>query len=771
MAEDLAESALKAYQSGQCSEAAALLESALTQYSNRPDIWTLYGVVLRRLGRLQESKQAYLGATEVDPTFANAYNNLANLERELGDLRAAAHYYRVAIAKQPAWVESYVTLADTLNQLNEYEQAKSTCEYALSLDPNRPDLFNNLGNACNGLQQMEVALKHYQQAQTLGNGFSPAAYNEALLLEKQGQSDKAAVVLRRYLELEPNSSSGWIKLGDVEKALGHHAVSITCYKQAITLKPDIAEVYNNLGVAYSQLNRWDEAAAAYQQAIARGIKASQAWLNLGNAWHALRRFDEALESYRAGLDLTAEGSMEQVSLLTEMMHVQLKVCDWTGFDGLRERLLLPAMDWQGEGVPPSPFAFLSLPFEVSPVEQQRMAQHYATYVSSGIRTRFTHAPHPQEKTKLRLGYVSADFHNHATAHLMLGLFSRHDRKSFEVFGYSMGRDDSSYYRQRIIAECDQFIDLRGMSDSEAAARIQQDGIDVLIDLKGYTGEARPGIFACRPAPVQVAWLGYPGTMGADFIDYIIADKVVLPPEHNAFYTELPVCLPHSYQVNDIDQVIAPNRPNRAECGLPDQGFIFCCFNSPYKIEPTVFAVWMRILKAVPDSVLWLFANHPTAVKNLKAQARQSGIDDSRLVFAEHAPKDQHLARHQLADLFLDTLYYNAHTTASDSLWAGVPVVTCPGNTFASRVAASLLHAVGLPETIVASLAAYEAIAVELATNSAKLQAIRNRLHRQRTSMPLFDTNRFARDVERAYQAMWQRWADGKVPQPIYLKPE
>jgi len=368
--------------------------------------------------------------------------------------------------------------------------------------------------------------------------------------------------------------------------------------------------------------------------------------------------------------------------------------------------------------------------------------------------------------RIRLGYFSADLYHHATANLMAGLFEQHDRSCFEVIAFSFGPSKADAMRRRLEGAFDQFHDVGYLSDSGIAELATRIGIDIAIDLKGFTQHARSGIFAQRVAPLQVNYLGYPGTMAADYIDYLIADQDVIPSGHTAHYREKIVWLPHCYQVNDDRRALADDTFNRRGAGLPEQGFVFCCFNNNWKITPAVFSLWMQLLQRVPGSVLWLLEDTPLAAANLRRAAAAHGIAAGRLVFAPRMSLDQHLARHRVADLFLDTLPYNAHTTASDALWAGLPVITRQGETFASRVAASLLKAVGLPELITASADAYLALALELANDAPRLAALHQKLADNRLVQPLFDTRLFARHIEAGYTAMWQRYQAGLPPDHI-----
>ena len=415
-----------------------------------------------------------------------------------------------------------------------------------------------------------------------------------------------------------------------------------------------------------------------------------------------------------------------------------------------------------------PFALLAS--SDSPAEQLRCAR---IFVAARPTTPVIDvSPRVQQLDgRIHLAYLSADFHDHATAHLMAELFETHDTERFEVTAFSFGPNADSPMRRRLTRAFKEFKDVRDRSDAEVAQMLREREIDIAIDLKGLTNGSRPGILALRPAPVQVNYLGYPGTMGADWIDYVVADATVIPPGDDEFYTEKVVRLPDSYQVNDRQRFIAPQTPTRAEAGLPETGIVFCCFNNNYKITPNVFDVWMRLLRRVHGSVLWLLTDNATVVSNLRNESSRRGIAPERLVFASRTKLDDHLARHRIADLFLDTLPCNAHTTASDALWAGLPVVTCMGNTFAGRVGASLLRAIGLPELVAGGLTEYELLAVELAQTPAWLSALRTRLARNRATHPLFDVDRYRGHIEQAYTAMWARHRRGEPPVSFAVEPQ
>jgi len=410
-----------------------------------------------------------------------------------------------------------------------------------------------------------------------------------------------------------------------------------------------------------------------------------------------------------------------------------------------------------------------LGYSDDPALQLQCAKNYVAY-KIPLRPQPFWTGEVWRHTKLRVAYLSADLHTHATAHLMAGLFEQHDRSRFEIIGISYGVDDHSEMRKRLVAAFDQFRDVRGNSDEEVAKLLHNLNVDVAVDLKGYTHDARPIILAYRPAPIQVNYLGYPGTMGAEFIDYIVADKIVVPFERQQFYTEKIVHLPDSYQINDTTRRIAEVVPDRQAIGLPQRGFVFCCFSNNWKITPEIFGVWMRLLHQIKDSALWLLRDNKSAELNLRNEAQKLGVDPLRLIFSGRLPLDQHLARHLLADLVLDTLPYNAHTTASDALWAGIPLLTCMGGAFARRVAASLANAAGLSELVATSLDEYEALALKLARDSVMLAEVKAKLARNRNTCPLFNTERFTRHIEAAYTAMWEIWQRGEIPRSFSVTP-
>ena len=504
----------------------------------------------------------------------------------------------------------------------------------------------------------------------------------------------------------------------------------------------------------------DEALTSYDRAIEFKPDNADDYYNRGIVLQELKRLDEALTSYDRAIELKPDYEY----LFGTTLHTKMKMCDWQDFDANVKSLLLKI----SEGKKSSPsFAILALTDSLS---VQRKASETWIKDKHPFNPSLGLIPKYEHKNKIRIGYYSADFRDHPVSILMAELFELHDRSKFEVIAFYSGPSDSSEMHKRVACAFDKFIDIRLTSDRDVAQISRDMHIDIAIDLTGLTQHARTGVFSFRAAPIQINYLGYSATMGVEYYHYIIADKVVIPKDKQKNYVEKIIYLPNCYLPHDSEQKISSQIFSKQECGLPLDGFVFCCFNAAYKLNPTIFDSWMRILKATGSSVLWLSSNNNSAMANLRMEAEKRGINSSRLIFAQRTKLiEEHLARHSLADLFLDTLPYNAHTTTLDALWAGLPVLTCMGESFASRAAASALNAIELPELITTSQEKYEASAIELATSPAKLKAIKDKLERNRMTTALFDTPRFTKHIEDAYTQMYERYQADLPLDHIYIE--
>ncbi len=598
-------------------------------------------------------------------------------------------------------------------------------------------------------------------------GAADALHLLGVVKHQQGDSRTACDLLKKAVAVNPRFAKAHNNFGIALRAQGKLEEAMAAYRKAIALEPGLAEAHYNLGNALKVRGELRQAVAAFRKALKIKPDYTSAGHNLGNTLKDLGKLDQAAAEYRRVLALDPGHGAAQAMLVYMLEHV----CDWEklGVESAKLEGLTDAALAGGGKPGETPFTNIIRCDDAA--RNLAVAKAWSTDKANQMsdladQARFTFDRAPRDR--IRLAYLSADFRGHPIAHLMASLFGLHDREAFEVFAYSYGHDDGSDYRKRIVEGVDSFTDIRDLTALDAARRIHADGIDILVDLMGYTTNTRIEICVLRPAPVQATYLGFPGTTGADFIDYALTDRIITPEDQAPYYLEKFAYLPHSYLVSDHAQAISDKLFTRAEFGLPgDDGFVFCSFNQAYKIEPVMWDAWMRILQSVPESVLWLSCPNRTAQKNLKQAAEARGVEAKRIVFANKlATKPEHLARMKLADLFLDTRIYNAHTTASDALWAGVPVVTLQGRHFASRVASSLLTAIGLNELITHDLDGYEDLAIGLARAPDELARISGKLAENRLKEPLFDTPRFARNLERAYRRMWEIYLAGGKPRRI-----
>jgi len=573
-----------------------------------------------------------------------------------------------------------------------------------------------------------------------------AAYSIAVILFKRGEAASAIPTLQSALEVHPGFAPLWFALASAQQAVGQREAALSSYDQAIEAKPDYVEALVNSGALLREMHQHIPALERFNQVLSINPDYETALGNCAILLTEFKRSEQAIAMFRRLLTINPRYDYGDGLLCYERMHI----CDWTDFDGTVERI--------NAGVRAGQRSCKSLGY----MALSDVAEDHQTCARTFARHRFPARPplwtgETYRHDRIRIAYVSPDLREHPVGHLMAGIFECHDKSRFETIAISLGTDDQSRLRARMLKAFDHFVDARDMSTQQIAQLMRSMEVDIAIDLAGYTSDSRTDVFTHRPAPVQVNYLGYPGTLGLDCIDYIVADRHVIPQEHQRFYDERVVYLPDSYLPTDGSLSLPEATPTRAECGLPDEGVVFCSFNHDYKISPHVFGVWMNLLRQVPGSVLWLMSRNDLSHRNLRAHASAHGIDPERLVFARRVPRvEDHLARYRQADLFLDTHPYNAHTTAADALMAGLPVITYMGQSFPSRVAGSLLHTAGLPELATHSLAQYEALALKLARDPEALKDLKARLAHNRRHTPLFDTPRFTRHLETIYTGMWRK---------------
>ncbi len=619
------------------------------------------------------------------------------------------------LAASPANAEALFGRASALQHLGRLDEAKAVYDAVLGLMPGAVGALNNRGEVLLALGQPGAALKDFVHALSIKKDYLPGFLGRSIALVR----------------------------------LGRPAEALPGLDQVVALRPDHADAWFYRGVALDQLGHPDKAVAAYDKVLALNPTATAAMANRGLALHSLRRLDEAMASF-AAVEKLLPGN---VVALNGQAGIAMHVCDWSRHAEFQQRVVA-AIRAGDRGIHPGTM----LSYSNAPDVMLANAKVHAA-PAAGIAW----TARPFSGPKIKLAYCSADFHDHPMPRLLAGLFERHDRARFEVIAVSFGPEDGSAMRARLRAAFDQFHDVRTSSDAGIADLMAGLGVDIAVDLMGYTTYSRPGLFARRPAPVQASYMGYAGTLGAEHYDYIIADNVVAPPSHQPFYAEKIMALPETYWVTDDRRAEAGPPPSRSQAGLPEHGFVFCCFNNNWKIGPDQFDIWMRLLTAVPDSVLWLIQDNDQAAANLRKSAAARGVAPARLVTAKRVTPQEHLARHRLADLFLDTLPYGAHTSASDALWCGVPVVTLMGAGFPGRVAASILTAMELPELVTQTFPDYERLARTLATDAPRLAALKQKVAANRTSTALFDTARFTRSMEAAFEKMRDDFRQSGAP--------
>ena len=781
------------YQQGRSQEAHDLLSKAVKLKPRSPRALSVWMAALLALNRLEEALTVCDRIVAIDPRDLDTLYNRAVVLSRLRRFEAALAAFDKVLARDSGYVDAWFERGNLLAQLSRFDEAAVCYDRLLAKAPAHLGALTNRGNALLKVGRHADALACYDKLLAAAPADINALNNRGIVFKQLGRYDEAMASCERALTIDPNSVDALTTRGNILTRLARHEEALASFDRAVAVRPRDVDALNNRGLALTQLRRLGEALASFDQALALDPGQVGVLDNRGVALFAAGRFEDALASFDQALSLKADdaevlyhrghalanlGRYDEAvavwrrvlaidpahpSALGALAFYRLMICDWNDIASF-EVELKRALE-QERVIEP----FTLLAYSVGPADQLRHTRRFVRHRMPAV-AQLPAIASKRSADRIRLAYLSSSFNRHPTAWQIAELFELHDRNRFEVLGISYGPDDGSEIRARLVKAFDGFHDVGLRSDREAAELLRALDVDIAIDLKGHTEQARPAILAYRPAPIQVSYFGFTATMGVDFIDYILADRVVLPSDQQDHYSERIVHLPGSYWVNDSKRHVADEVPSRGSVGLPEDGFVFCCFNNSYKLTPQVFDVWMRLLQQVEGSVLWLLRTSEAATRNLCNEASARGVDPARLVFAPKVEISHHLARHRLADLFLDNLPVNAHTAASDALWVGLPVLTCAGDSFVGRVAASLLDAVGLPELVTRGLDEYEALALKLANERDLVAAIRQRLHRNRETSPLFNTEKLSRHIERAYLTMLEMLRRGEPPRGFAVDP-
>ena len=724
------------FQSGNIDEARKIAFKILDEMPEHGDSLYLLGVIAHGEKKIKEALGWISKAVQSAPKNAIFWNSLGELYLDHENQKEAEYSFQQSIIYDAGYARAFNNLGRLKMLQKDNALARSFFEKATLANPNYAIAFNNLGVVLQGLRL------HDDAKVSLGNALN---------------------IRPNYPEAHYNIANTLFNLGDVVGAIEH-------YQKAINTNPNYAKAYFQMGLALQQLRRDFDALVCFQNAVKLNPNDAEMLTKLGDHLLVKQDWKEAITVLEKAVEIDPN-AMEG---FTRLCHARQLVCDWSSYHDDLDLLWKDAEIKIGKGECPAvgPFQSLTVPWSLDRLQMVARMHSAKTKVEIGIEKLHQFDVRKNDSSpRLRIGYLSGDFYNHPISHLLHGFFGRHDLEKFEIFVYSFSQKDDSDFRKRIENESEHFIDVAGKNAKEIGQQIASDNIHILVDLMGYTGFNRVASFAMRPAPIQVSFLGMLGTMGADFFDYIITDSFLTPEDYQVFFDEKFVVMPHSYLIAELEPDDLSEKVDREKYGLPASGFVFCSFNNSYKIEPSGFSIWMRILKQVPGSVLWLAGQSGGALleQNLRKEAIRCGVDDSRLIFAGFLPRNEHLKRHQVAGFFLDSFVYNAAATSSLALQLGLPVITCPGDTFASRVGGSLLQSAGLPECIAKDPSDYERLAVKLANDPNLLQSYRVRLLDNRSKSPLFDTSRFVGNLEKSYSFMWENYKAGNTPRPFKVE--
>ena len=717
-------------------------------------------------GNLNDSKEICLKVLKDEPKNFNFLHLLGAITFEEKDyIKSEKIISEVSRLKPQA--EVFQLYALILFKLKKFDLALRSWDDVIKLKPNNAEAYNNKGNILFLLEKYEASIESFKEAIKIKPDYADAYNNLGNPLWKQKKIDESLLSYKKAIEINPNHPEAHNNLGMGLHKLKKYETAFQSYENAIRIKPDYAEAHYNKGNLLFELEKIDKSLESYDTAINLNPNYAEAYFNKGIVLLAANVNDEALENFKKVLNIKPEFE----NLPGTIIYTKLKLCDWKNFDEDFKNFKKAVLDPKKSVNPHNLlFTYDSLKAQIS-VAKKWSDKLISFNLGDNETLNFNNLNKSYKSDKkIKIGYFSADFRKHAVGNLVVNLFELHDKSKFEIYCFYFGPDTNDEIYQRISNTVYKFINVRSKSEKEIAQLSRDLKIDISIDLMGYTIKNRSKIFIEKCAPLQVSYLGYPGTTGANYIDYIIADKIVIPKENQEFYSEKIIYLPNSFMLNDSTKKISRKIFSKEELGLPSNGFIFCCFNQSYKILPETFDIWMKILKRVEDSVLWLFKSNEACCKNLKQEASHRGIDPKRIIFANRLPSfEEHLARYKVADLFLDTSPYNAHSTCCDSLKAGLPVLTLQGETYSSRVSSSLLNVLDLKELIIKSKKKYEEKAVELANDLSVLKNIKKKLDHTKNSVSLFNTKLLTNHIEKGYLEIYKKYCDNKKPENIELK--
>ena len=717
-------------------------------------------IELHQSGQLEQAEELYKKILDEEPLHSDTLHLLGLIAYQARKLEKAFCLIEKAVSVCPDSPLYLNNLGLVLKDLGRLDEAISACKKALKLKPDFAEACMTIAGICEEQEKQDEALYYYQKLVFLQPDNEETYCKMGYLFKQIGQQEKAVNAYKMALEINPSYAEAWNDLGNIVSEREELTEALICYENALKYRKDFAKAHNNVANIYIKRGELSQAISSYKKALQINPDSPVIYYNLGNAHQKKGESGNAIWCYENALK--CDPSYLEAS--TQLIHQLQQSCQWDKLPDEINRFnnLLPEAIAKGEINTEAPFVSLSihedpkLNFEIARARSKSIEKKMAK-----IKNQVAFQKREKKRDKITIGYLSNDFRNHPVAHLILGLFKLHDRNSFNISCYSSSNEGGEKYRNQIKRDCDNFVDIESMTDIDAAQKIYKDEVDILIDLMGHTRGNRLGILALKPAPIQVTYLGCPATTGANFIDYIMTDNIVTPIGDSPYYSEKPVYLPNCYQINNNEEKISAKKFKRSDFGLPENAFVFSSFNQTYKIEPVMFDIWMNILKNIPLSVLWLLRYGEASAKKLREEATARGVDGDRLIFTGMLPKDEHLARLKLADLALDTRIYNGHTSTSDALWAGLPVITLKGNHFASRVSSSILSAIDMTELITYTLEEYEDLAVSFALSRSKLQTLKNKVQQNRLSTPLFDTTKFARNMESTYLKMWRRYEMGQ----------